>query len=173
MCTLVYGGSGSGKSEFAEGLFAGSGERPLVYIATMFPGDAEARERIVRHRANRAHKGFATMELYTGLARATIPAGSAVLLECLGNLVANEMFSPEGAGSGTRRAVLDGLDAVAGRAERVVVVSNDVFSDGVVYPPETMEYLRVLAELNAAVARRSDAVVETVCGIPLWHKGRA
>lgn len=172
MMALVYGGSGSGKSEFAENLLSasGNGEGPLLYIATMFPGDREARARIERHRANRAHRGFATMEVYTGLGRVAIPRGASVLLECLGNLMANEMFSPAGAGRSAEQAVLDGLDHVARQAGRVIVVANDVFSDGEEYPPETEEYRRALAAATAAVAGRSCMVVETVCGIPLWHK---
>lgn len=143
---------------------------PLVYIATMLPADDEARERIARHRASRAHKGFSTIELYTGLSSAVIPEGCAVLLECLGNLVANEMFSPGGAGAATRDAVLRGLDVVSRRATRVVVVTNDIISDGVDYPSETENYRRTLAGLNRAIARQSAVVAETVCGIPLWYK---
>lgn len=172
MIALVYGGSGSGKSEFAENLLSASanGKSPLLYIATMFPGDGEARARIERHRFNRAHKGFTTMEVYTGLGGATFPRGASILLECLGNLMANEMFSPAGAGRSAEQAVLDGLDRVAQQAERVIVVANDVFSDGAEYPPETEEYRRALATATAAIAGKSDVVVETVCGIPLWHK---
>lgn len=172
MMALVYGGSGSGKSEFAETLLASFSRSAsaLVYVATMYPTDDEARRRIERHQANRAHKGFVTREVFTGLDAADIPDGAAVLLECLGNLVANEMFSPPGAGADTAARVMRGVEAVAARADRLVVVSNDVFSDGLRHAPETHEYQRVLAELNRRVAERSGAVVETVCGIPLWRK---
>lgn len=174
MMALVYGGSGSGKSAFAEGLLAACAA-PRLYVATMFPGDGEARERIARHRAARAEKGFVTAEVYTdlaGFAASEIPVGAAVLLECLGNVLANEMFLPGGAGAegSPREAVLRGLAAILRRAARVVVVSNDVFSDGVAYPPETEEYIHALAELNLWIAARSALVVETVCGIPLRHK---
>ena len=172
MIALIYGGSGSGKSRFAENMMTGLKEfaSALFYVATMYPGDAEARGRIARHQADRAHKGFATIEVYTNLDSVNIPDGSAVLLECLGNLVANEMFSPDGAGEGAMEAVLRGVEAVSKRAVRVVAVTNDVFSDGVLYPPETERYRRVLGELNKAVAQKSAVVVETVCGLPLWHK---
>lgn len=172
MFALVYGGSGSGKSEFAENLLQSQAGKasPLIYVATMYPGDGEARARIARHQAMRAHKGFETVELYTNLSTANIPHGSVVLVECLGNLVANEIFSPAGAGAAALTAVVDGLDAVERRAGRVIVVSNDVFTDGVDYPPETEEYRRVLSTAHRILAEKSALVVETVCGIPLWHK---
>lgn len=172
MMALIYGGSGSGKSKFAEDLLLAPGARelPRVYIATMFPGDAEARARIERHRAARAHKGFSTVELYTDLASSEIPSGCAVLLECLGNLAANEIFAPGGAGADARDAVLRGLETIARRAARVAVVSNDVSADGAEYPAATRRYIDTLAALNRLIAARSALVVETVCGIPLRHK---
>ena len=68
MMTLVTGGSGSGKSEYAERL-AAAGGTPRIYVATMIPWDDEGRRRIEKHRAMRAGKGFETVECYTGLER--------------------------------------------------------------------------------------------------------
>ena len=66
MFTLVTGGSGSGKSEYAESLTE-SWETPKIYIATMFPYDRESEKKIQRHREMRRHKGFHTVECFTGL----------------------------------------------------------------------------------------------------------
>ena len=41
-------------------------------------------------------KNFKTFECYTGLEKLTVPQNSTVLLECMSNLVANEMYSPNG-----------------------------------------------------------------------------
>ena len=68
MMTLVTGGSGSGKSEYAERL-AVAGGTPRIYVATMIPWDDEGWRRIEKHRAMRAGKGFETVECYTGLER--------------------------------------------------------------------------------------------------------
>ena len=48
--------------------------------------------------------------------------------------------------------------------------TNELFSDGMDYDPETLAYLDVLARLNRAVARRADRVYEVVCGIPIAWK---
>ena len=63
----------------------------------MYPFDEESHARIRRHRKMRAKKNFQTLECYTGLKDLKIPAGSCVLLECMSNLVANEMYQEQGA----------------------------------------------------------------------------
>jgi adenosylcobinamide kinase/adenosylcobinamide-phosphate guanylyltransferase len=168
---FIYGGSGSGKSAFAERLVSGFPEpNERCYIATMCPEGDEARLRIARHRAARADRGFTTIERYTALAELPLPDRPIVLLECLGNLVANEMFSPGGAGKDARRAVLTGLASLHRRAEHFILVSNDVGSDGVIYDGATRAYQEVMAAINAESAAASDVFVEMVCGIPLYRR---
>lgn len=165
---MIYGGSGSGKSSLAESLLTDADAAcPRIYIATMNPTGEEARRRIRRHQATRRDKGFLTVERYTDVGAAPLPENAAVLLECLGNWLANEMFFPDGAGPD---AVRDGIDRLRGATRLLLVVSNDVFSDGVSYPPETERYRTALAEINRCVAARCDTLIETVCGIPLYHK---
>ena len=91
MLTLVTGGSGSGKSAFAEDRVLSFGEAKRIYIATMHPFDEESHKRIERHRKMRAGKGFETVECYTGLKKVRLPESDkdrVVLLECMSNLAA-------------------------------------------------------------------------------------
>ena len=67
MMILVTGGSGSGKSAFAEDCIVAFGNARRIYIATMYPFDEESRKRVKRHQAMRQGKGFDTLECYTGL----------------------------------------------------------------------------------------------------------
>ncbi len=170
---LILGGSGSGKSAFAENLAVSLARKgaPLLYIATMAADDSESRRRIARHRRLRAGKGFFTLEKYTRLEEVQLPAGATVLLECLSNLAANEMFSPEGRGKQAAQAMEEGLARLAGQAENLIVVSNDVFGDGTCYPGETEEYRQALAKVNQALADRFPLTVELVHGIPVYWKG--
>ena len=63
MLILVFGGSGSGKSRFAEGLASGGASMERWYIATMQnDGSPETAERIRRHREQRRGHGFHTLE---------------------------------------------------------------------------------------------------------------
>lgn len=171
MLILVSGGSGSGKSEFAESLVVSSGLSERVYLATMQVWDEESVRRVERHRQMRAGKGFATLECPTGLDRLEVPAHSAALLEDLSNLSANEYFSADRDGAFDR--VLTGIQRAAARAELLVVVTNELFSDGVRYDPETAAYLELLAGLNRAIAAQADQVYEVVCGIPVaWKEAK-
>ena len=64
MRVLVTGGSGSGKSSFAEEIITGmSGDR-LVYIATMIPYGYEGKLKLQNHIKIWAHKYFITFDIY-------------------------------------------------------------------------------------------------------------
>ena len=167
MLTLVIGGAASGKSAWAE-THALSQPGPHIYLATMRPFGTEARARIEKHRAMRAGKGFDTLECAVDLASARIPSGANVLLEDLSNLLANELFDPEGGGTG---AVERGLDMLLSRCGALTIVSNEVFSGGAAYAGETLWFLRQLALLNRALAKKADLVAEIVCGLPNVLKG--
>lgn len=175
MLILVIGGSGSGKSEYAEQRCMELDAGQKVYLATMDAGDAESRERIERHRRMRSGKGFETLECFTHPEQAALPPGKTVLLECLSNLAANEMFSPSGRGDAaqTADAILSFVRDAACRQKHLVVVTSQVFSDGISYGDETERYLRCLAQINAGVAALADEVTEVVHGIPLRIRGGA
>lgn len=72
MIVLVTGGSGCGKSTWAEKLIASLPNENRVYIATMQVYDEESVKRVERHRAQRADKGFRTIECEKDLASADI-----------------------------------------------------------------------------------------------------
>lgn len=170
MFTLVAGGAASGKSEYAESLILQSERRPRYYIATMQPFDDECHARIARHRRMRAEKEFETIECYTGLSGLALPQRGDVLLECLGNLTANELYDPAGAGIHALEAIVGGIDALLPQCADLVVVSNEVCADGGGYSEETETYRRLLAEVNRALAVRADRVCEVVCGLPYYYK---
>jgi adenosylcobinamide kinase/adenosylcobinamide-phosphate guanylyltransferase len=170
MRTLVIGGAACGKSEYAEAL-ATKLPLPRFYIATMMPFDDEDLQRVEKHRLMRAEKGFLTLERYTGLDGLSVPERGTVLLECIGNLTANELFSDSGAKAGAFGAVMSGIVHLEQQCTELVVVTNDVFSDGNQYSDETMRYIETLGAVNRALAARFDRVIELVCGIPLLQKG--
>ena len=164
MIALVTGGSGCGKSTWAEKLAVGLGGRKC-YIATMQVVDEECRDRVTRHRAQREGLGFETIEIVHDIGRAFVSPGSTALVECLPTLMANEMFG------GDPERVLPGLMRLMNTCKNLVVVTNDVFSDGLAYDPETATYMRKLAEVNRAVAARANLVVEVIFSIPMALKG--
>ena len=124
MVTLVIGGAASGKSEFAEELVMAAGDQPRYYIATMQPFDQECRARICRHREMRAKKRFETVECFLNLEQVTLPRRGVVLLECMSNLVANELYSSDGAGDQCEESVQRGIRHLRGQCKELVIVSN-------------------------------------------------
>lgn len=184
MLELVTGGSGSGKSEYAEGLAVKASKRKaggtLYYIATMYPSDEECLKRIEKHRRMRAEKGFVTIECYTHLEKVEISGEDVILLECMSNLLANEMFRPQGRISTEKKnsmesrlkeAILAPLFRLEKQAAHMVVVTNEVFSDGTEYEEETDSYVRLLGKANCEIGKNADTVTEVVCGIPVRRKG--
>lgn len=168
MMTLVIGGSKCGKSHFAESLFSQFPHRK-IYLATMMPFASEAQIAIDRHRQSRLGKGFETMERFTDLHTLSLPSPCGVLLECLGNLCANELFCDAPTPDPVEK-IMAGICHLRSTAMQLVIVSNDVGSDGIAYAKETERYIQVLGELNCRLAKLADQVVECVCGIPIYQK---
>lgn len=172
MLILVTGGVASGKSAHAERLVCEAAPSSRLYLATMQPFGAAAQVRIARHRALRQGKGFETVERPLGLQSLTLARQyDGILLEDLGNLLANEIFAPDGAGDAAFGSILAGIAHLQDCCETLVVVTDEIFSDGLDYPPEAARYIRDLAALNRALGAQADAVYESVCGILLPLKG--
>jgi adenosylcobinamide kinase/adenosylcobinamide-phosphate guanylyltransferase len=178
MIAFVTGGASCGKSAYAEQLCVELGGR-LVYLAAMKPFGEEGARRVRKHRAQRAGKGFETVECYEDFSRMAHDErldGATVLLECLGNVAANELFADDGfSETGDVRAscegIMDVIDAIAERCAHLVIVGNEVGSDGVAYPGETRAYQDLVGSLACALAERSSRVVECVAGVPIVMKG--
>ena len=178
MFVFIFGGSASGKSEYAEKraaeLAASEGSR-LIYLAAMKPFGEEAQRRIARHRRMRSGRGFITVERYTdlaGLARqqARLLQGSCLLLECMSNLTANELFDEEGAGADAAGAILDGISCLRSICSSLIVVSLDVFGGGRRYDAGTDSFISTLGEVNRTLALQADEAVEVVYSLPVFLK---
>ena len=162
----------------------------------MYPFDEESRKRVQRHRKMRQGKGFETVECYTGLDKIRLPENCTVLLECMSNLVANEMFPPvDASGMQAAEAEKEALDALENMKDyetaqishvskkvlkevsilsenvaELVIVTNNVFEDGVCYDQSTMNYIKAMGIVNRGLAAIAERVVEVVAGIPVTVK---
>ncbi|MCI8453626.1 MAG: bifunctional adenosylcobinamide kinase/adenosylcobinamide-phosphate guanylyltransferase [Lachnospiraceae bacterium] len=170
---LVTGASASGKSAFAEQLVMKSGRERRVYLATMIPWDEECRKRIERHKRLRAEKRFETIECPVDIEGAMLPKRCVVLLECMSNLTANELFRGDLVHNDVQAAeerIRRGIARLMETAGELVVVTNEVFEDGEKYPEETERYRRLLGRLNIWLAERAGTVYEVLCGIAVKVK---
>ena len=177
MLTVITGGSGSDKSAYAEEYICKrAGENKKYYIATMKPGDKETDARITRHRNMRAGKGFETIEQPVDiegiLAGHDISSEDYGLLECMSNLVANEMFNDGKVydESFVSKKILDGIKKLTEKFKHLVIVTNNIFEDGVEYDEYSYGYINALGRINRELAGMADEVTEVVVGIPVKVK---
>jgi adenosylcobinamide kinase/adenosylcobinamide-phosphate guanylyltransferase len=179
---LVLGGARSGKSGFAERLFAD--EPQVVYAATAprYEGDPEWAERITRHRERRPGS-WLTQEFGSrpqGLAELLRVNRRPVLIDSLTLWLTTVMdeadaWDDESWRDGDSRARLleraDDLVAAFAEARGPVVAVSDEVGFGVV--PEsagTRRFRDELGRLNQAVAAVADEVWLVVAGLPLKLK---
>lgn len=200
MVILIIGGSGSGKSAFAEKKaeqIAGTAHPDFArtshkeyeagkkyYLAAMEVRDEEMRRKVERHRRLRAGKGWHTLEYPVDAGAAADfllegtgeggqesrpHAGTVILLEDLGNLTANEMFrNGRSRSAGETAGKIDAdLKKLENAADTLIIVSNAVFGDGILYDAGTQEYIRALGTLHRRIAARAAEVTEVVAGIPV------
>ena len=196
MMVLVVGGSGSGKSSYAEKVTVSLAQESVkeitksentslsdfklnipkkYYLAMMQVFDDEGRKKVERHRNLRSGKGFFTIEQPTRISGALEKmedGDRTVLLECISNLTANEMFSEKKAMTEIQvtENVIRDIKMLKEQTNHLVVVSNNVFEDGITYDETTTKYIRAMGKINQKLAALADRVVEVVEGIPVIIK---
>ena len=171
---LVFGGSNSGKSEFAENLvmqYASQQASTKVYLATMDASASYNQATIRRHKEKRKEKGFVTVECPYDLLGA-MPVieekgNCVILLEDLSNLLSNQCFGAE-----PRIEVdnMDGIERLAEKCETLVIVGNTINQDGAEYDELTLGYMQLLERQQAMVAKLADEVYEVVASVPCQVK---
>lgn len=197
MIVLVIGGSGSGKSEYAEERICNfyknilcketkawdieaanikTKSNRLFYIATMQSFSPEEDAKIERHRRLRDGKNFETIEQPFDLEKVTeklLNKSDCILLECMSNLVANEMFRDGLIVSEdiVVRKIKEALSEVLQKTADAVIVTNNIAEDMENYDDTTNAYIRALGKINACIAGKADEVIEVVAGIPIIIKG--
>ena len=171
MMHLVTGASASGKSAYAEDLLVLAKSAEKYYIATMRPWGAEGAARVKKHRAMREGKGFQTIEAFHTLDDLRLPEKGSLMLECMSNLLANEQFELGGTDEEILDRIQQGIQNLKEQTDDLIIVTNEIFSDGCRYDAETVRYIRLLGNLNIRMAKEADAVTEVVYGIPIRRKG--
>ena len=179
-CELAQGASGARAAYEAasgnEARTAGNGAKTaapgrLAYFATMQRGGREAQARIEKHLAQRAGKDFVTYEtpLLPALADASVDAGTTVLLDDLGNLVANEMFGEEAPAAASPEELAERICThlleLAGRVGNLVVVADAVGEAGWRGGNPTLAWIECCETCCCLLANSADEVVEVRGGI--------
>lgn len=176
---LILGGQKSGKTARAErtaaAWLAQAGGHRAVYIATAQARDDEMRERIARHRVDRALRvpAMETVEEPLDLVRA-IGAHSRgdtlVVVDCL-TLWLTARLLPAAGGEPVRggEEVLI-VAAIAAAAGPLVLVSNEIGLGVVPLGAQTRAFVDALGRLNQQAARTCERVTLMAAGLPLVLK---
>jgi adenosylcobinamide kinase/adenosylcobinamide-phosphate guanylyltransferase len=180
--TLVLGGARSGKSAFAEQLFAGQVD--VIYLATAphYAHDVEWDERIAHHRAQRppswttAEVGQAPEQLAALLKAADRPVlVDSLTLWLTGAMDAVDAWDDAAWRAGPGRSRLAELcrelvDAFSGASRPVVAVSDEIGFGVVPESAGTRRFRDELGRLNQAFAAAADEVSLVVAGLPIRLK---
>lgn len=167
MTTLIIGYPDSGKSAMAEKMVTEISEpEERIYLATMIPFGQEGRDRIARHRKLREGKGFRTVEApfdvrnaVTALEQEGIELQNmTVLLECVSNLTANELFERHTGRDELIPRLCADIRGAAEMCRNLVIVSNhyeitDEFDD------DTRIYAETLDKLNEELSKFADNTI--------------
>lgn len=175
MIELIFGGAASGKSEYAE-MTALKKKPPFYYLATMRHGSSTGDRRIEKHVKRRGSMPFITIEypVDIGLAADRVSQGT-VLLECVTNLAANELFPADtdlseehdrvfwqDRSETVYQKIVGDIEGIIHTASDLIAVSGDIMRDGVIYSPMTETYIELVARLNTYLAVKSDKVYEVI-----------
>jgi len=162
--TLIVGTPDSGKSSLAERLVCEvSKENSRYYVATMIPYGEDGKKRIEKHRCLREGKSFVTIEMPFDIDKSvekiSNPKEAIVLLECISNLVANEMFERHSAREDIPTIVAYQVKNLLTQVKELFVVTNEFeFEDS--NDEETREYIRCISEVNKKLTSMADEVIE-------------
>jgi adenosylcobinamide kinase/adenosylcobinamide-phosphate guanylyltransferase len=163
MITLITGGVKSGKSSYALKL-AEEEFTERFLLATAVPFDGEMREKIRRHREERAGR-FETVEEPVAIDKAL---RNDMIVDCipvwLNNLFYNKIED---------RAfeILDRF--IAAFPKNLVIVTNETGMGNIPMDAATRAYNDLLGKVNQRLAAACGRVVLMVCGLPLTVKGPA
>lgn len=162
MLYLILGTPDSGKSKLAEDLICGSEYFRKYYVATMIPFGNEGDARVRKHRKMREGKGFITLEVPYDidgiLPQIDNPKESAVLLECVSNLAANELFERKTDSEELVDVIAKQILQIKENVRDIYVVSNDFSKQMMDYDDETRNYIGVTTKVNERLMSIADRV---------------
>lgn len=194
MKILISGGAKNGKSMYAQKIAKAMSVEynvPLYYVATMEPTDKEDENRIKRHVQDRAGWGFTTIEEPRKLTKVfneqdkgfvaeadnadnvdikymgkkVVNPKGVFLVDSLTALLGNNMFGENGSIKlDCFDDVRDDIYTFSTIASNIVMVSDSIGCDGIIFDQITEAYRKSLAKLEREIASYYDRVTEVSVG---------
>lgn len=181
MIIFISGGVRSGKSRAAENMVQTFCTKRAVYIATSRQTDNEMKKRIQLHQKERqaANPSWVTIEQSVDLQQIlpNLQSDDAVLLDCVTNWLANELFLTEKrwqTKEGKQEVfhhMIKALDKLFAQSQTVVLVSNELFEAGVL-EESTYSYMHMLGKLHQYIVEKADVAICVEAGLSRFKKGK-
>lgn len=161
MLIFISGGVRSGKSTFAEKLAIDLSINRKVYLATAMVYDNEMRKRVDKHQVDRKNDNWVTYEKYIDIGDIKdLNKDDVLLIDCLTNLTANELFENNLGKKEVVEKILNGILNINDRVKDLIIVSNDLFSGLDNYLDDTNKFVETLGKLHCKLTSYVDEAYE-------------
>jgi adenosylcobinamide kinase/adenosylcobinamide-phosphate guanylyltransferase len=168
---LILGGARSGKSRYAQELARGLSPRPW-YVATSRAWDDDHRARIERHQRERG-SDFHTVEAELELGALPLE-GQVAVIDCVTLWLTNLLHDSSGDVESCRARAEREIDLLCAKVGgTLLVVSNELGMSLHATTELGRKFVDLQGQVNQHIARRAEAVVLMVAGIPHYIKGTA
>lgn len=161
---LFIGGIKSGKSKNAEHYTLQAAKEKPIYLATTEFIDQEMRERISKHKDQRADK-FDTLEEPLLLDNIIAKQNKTVLIECVSMWINNMLYHHK-----TLEDMLLQLENISKQKNDVIFVINDVSNSVIGENRLVREFVDINGIISQYIAQRAQEVFQTTAGISVKIK---
>ncbi|MBQ0140998.1 MAG: bifunctional adenosylcobinamide kinase/adenosylcobinamide-phosphate guanylyltransferase [Kurthia sp.] len=184
--SFITGGVRSGKSHFAEQQIlkiAQQQKRQPIYIASGVAFDEEMKQRITKHRQDRAEENWQTIEQPINIACAfeKIPENAVVLWDCVTTWLTNELYdldeekkslwkNPQAFQQKIAQAK-QALLHLHSKGIPIIIVSNELLDEPSYTSEEVEFYRQQLGDFHQWLVKQCDQAIEMDYGAPYFWKG--
>ncbi|MGO4888240.1 bifunctional adenosylcobinamide kinase/adenosylcobinamide-phosphate guanylyltransferase [Anaerobacillus sp. MEB173] len=181
MIAFITGGVRSGKSSYAEQLAINCAreDQQLYYIATSIPEDEEMQKRVNHHKNDRNRSGanWQTIEQARNVVELLdrFQTGDVVLLDCLTNLLSNELFfdwdkdnpswQNENFHQHIKEKILSFVIMCKQKEITTIIVSNELLQSPIPNDQGTFYYMKLLGDLHQEIVSLADTAMLVDYGI--------
>ena len=164
---FIAGGVRSGKTSFAEDYLMNEQAKRYVYVASGVAVDEEMKQRIERHRQDRAayQKQWVTIEQPRHIEQLpfSIKKGDAILWDCITTWLSNELYVADM--ERVEKQLLTTMEKLLMQVKVLVIVSNEVLDEQLSEYDGVLLYQKWIGRIHQALVAMADEAYEMDYGL--------
>ena len=164
---FIAGGVRSGKTSFAEEYLMNEEALRNVYVASGVAVDEEMKQRIERHRQDRAGYPveWVTIEQPRQIEQlpSSIKKGDAILWDCVTTWLANELFTADM--EKVEKQLITTLEELLSQVKVLVIVSNEVLDEPLSEYEGVLLYQEWIGQIHQRLVAMADEAYEMEYGL--------